>query len=78
MTDVNVPTVINKQKKLGEKLVFVESGKLMKKEQDPGPDPYPVVRYRNPDPDSYQNVTEPQHWFNTEDIVPDEEPYLFE
>jgi hypothetical protein len=32
-----------------------------RKYQDPEPDPDPLVKGRDPDP--YQNVMDPQHWF---------------
>jgi hypothetical protein len=57
----------NKQKNLREKIIFfcrLEGHR--RKEQDPDPDPLVksmVPGSENPDPDPYQNVTDPDHWF---------------
>ncbi len=60
MNHVNVTSKSNKQKSSGKKLFFVsilkvtyEKSKILKS----------VVRYGSADPDPYENVTDPQHYW---------------
>jgi hypothetical protein len=60
-TDGNVPTVSNKQKNLGKKLIKI--WRLERKEQDPDRDPVPYPRVETAGPDLYLKVTAvPDNW----------------
>ncbi len=48
------------------------------KQQDPDPDP--LIRYGSEDPDPYQNISNPEHWFNfwSPSLHSEENTYKFE
>jgi hypothetical protein len=63
-TYVNVPIDGNRQNKLGGKNYFwLASWKSMTKRAGSGAGSVnQVYRAQDPDPDSYKNVTDPEHW----------------